>query len=361
MFRTLATALAIATALPVATGCDAEEPNDEIEFSDGDVESRGWGFARSNRRLNTNAVTAGDIHTVNFGANTNYGAEVVFIDAPMGEVELDSVKVVDGAITGKTIWGNSMGPEDFNGSVWEILVDGQLVTTKITAVEKAGAVGLYDPEKADMLMLDPGRYVYEWYSPDALAAGTPVDSKDPDAGTYNGFNTCAPGAGVIGAWSVIYDGLIVDENTGDFNVADPNDRAAYIGCLSGAVGKSAVWGYTPDSPDLPSLTQAEFEGAVRMLRSDYCADGQSFTQPGEAVTIADHYGINQHAQNDIESDEGVWGENGILCLNNARVQGTGPVSCNGVPIPDCASYGISSAKVYAYDPDARFWTLNGAW
>ena len=75
-----------------------------------------------------------------------------------------------------------------------------------------------------------------------------VDPKTGWGGIYDGTHTC-PTANDGNVWTVMYNGLLVNEATGDVESASwAPDEYAYIACLNGRIGKTALWGYAPDNP-----------------------------------------------------------------------------------------------------------------
>ncbi len=375
------TALALPLALALTAACDSEDPEFEevgtfptdepILEGFEDVQARGGGFSSSGVRLNTNVVNGGMINTMRFGQPTSYGAEVVWIYSDFGWVDMNTVEVVNGEIRG--VAGNvQMGAPHFEGSLWLINQNGTHSVLVLEDVKTASQAGLYSPYAKSMEMLDPDRYVYEWSSADAPPSGTPLDPKNPNPQQmWDGFHTCLPGTNGEAAWAVIYDGLLVNEGTGDIATTswDPHGYG-YFACLTGSIGKASYWGYAPDNPGggQPNLSYPEFEAAIRMVRADYCGSGGSFTKPGEAVTILDEWSINQHSASDVLNEEAVWGPDGAICLDNPRKNGLDPtVECpNGTTIPSCwsASWNgwfwvfTTTQTIWNTDPDAMFWTKN---
>jgi hypothetical protein len=144
--------------------------------------------------------------------------------------------------------------------------------------------------------------------------------------------------------AVPVDGITVNSATGDIL---SRSNTLYLACTSGAIGKAVLWGYKPWD-----ITVSDFEAAVRVVRADYCGDGQSWTTPGTPLQLQDVWGVNSFSAASA-SNEAVWGEAGALCLNQARVLGQGPVSCGGVPITTCAA----NVSLNSF-PGAVVWSKN---
>jgi hypothetical protein len=91
--------------------------------------------------------------------------------------------------------------------------------------------------------------------------------------------------------------------------ADPS--VFTFGCVDAAIGKCVVMGYHPwEGPSRDALHQA----CVRLIRADYCGDGQSHTSDGRLINLYDGEGI----QADTESwlIEAEWDAHGARCLSS---------------------------------------------
>jgi len=347
--------------------CDADTAVDDPfagEIPPEDVfglEWRGWGFGQSTIKLNTNIVNGASISTVRFGYPTAYGSEVSWIYSVVhGEfLDMATVEVKDGAIQGFTDDGEFVNAHSFEGSIWAIETGATTSIAVIEDVRYASEVGLANAGAKLMTNLDPNRLVYKWTSPSAPAAGTKVDPKTGWGGSYDGLHTC-PVDAKGSTWSVLYGALLVNEANGAVDSASwAPEEYAYIGCLGGRIGKTALWGYAPDnpSPAIPDLSLAEFEGAHRMVGAEYCGDGKSYTRAGEAVTLVDKWSINQHGSDGV-SDEAVWSTTGALCVGTPRweVLQAGPILCaSGVTIPSCSNL---AGLYYGWSSSAKWWTRN---
>lgn len=324
------------------------------------VDWRGWGYSTSTIRLNTYILNGATLGTVRFGLPTSYGSKVAWIYSITHNdfLDMNTVEVADGALKGWTAGGVFVNAHGFKNSYWAVEIAGDTVLAQISDVRYASEVNLANAGSKLMTNLDPSRIVYKWTSSDVPTAGTKVDPKTGWGGSYNGINTCAVDTHGD-AWTVLYGGMLVNQGTGDVERADwAPDEYAYLACLSGRIGKAALWGYAPDnpSPAIPDLTMAEFEGAHRMVGAEYCGDGKSYTRPGEAVTLVDKWAINQHSS-DATSDEAVWGVNGALCVGTPRWEvHQSPILCaNGQTIPSCSTL---ASIYYGWLTDAKWWTRN---
>jgi hypothetical protein len=98
-----------------------------------------------------------------------------------------------------------------------------------------------------------------------------------------------------------------------------SDDGLTLTCSAGAQGKCVRLGYKPWrlATDGSSLA-AYHEACVRMLRADYCGNGQSATRPGVTVDVSDRLGLQQ-TEAPAAPFEAAWGREGALCVAHARV------------------------------------------
>ncbi|WP_434422809.1 ADYC domain-containing protein [Nannocystis pusilla] len=125
----------------------------------------------------------------------------------------------------------------------------------------------------------------------------------------------------------VLSGLSVDENNGEVSEVP---GLLYLACDTGATGKAADLGYYDWARSQGDLEL--FETAIRVLRADYCYDGDSHTKPGVELVLEDDWGIHppspDHAENPVEA---VWGPNGLLCHGKGRLTDIACLSKNKVP------------------------------
>lgn len=94
-----------------------------------------------------------------------------------------------------------------------------------------------------------------------------------------------------------------------------------ITCSSGAVGKCATFGYRPWARAARGENPVELHAAcVRMVRADYCGDGQPYTKVGTTIDTYDDYGIQTRGlANDASyMFEAGWTERGAVCVHHTR-------------------------------------------
>ena len=375
--RNPARILALLTLISLGPACDEVEFDANGEPSPEEIfgaDWRGWGFAKSFRKFNTNVLNGTPINTMRFGLDTSYGSTVseIYLANGIGWLDMSTVEVVDGEVKA-TVNGQELGALDFAGSWWHIKMGADTSWMFLSDVQYAGNVGLSNYGAKMMTNLDPDRFVYEWRSGDAPPASG-YDVKI--GGSYDGVHTCAI-ADSGSYWSVLSRGLLVNESDGNLSETWwAPEQYAYFACLTGAVGKTMLWGYSHDNPDggLPNVSFEEYEAATRITRADYCGDGTSQTLPGQGVTLLDQWGINQFEPTATET-EAVFGLNGAICIDNPRLEGTQtPILCgDGTTISSCNTFyncqslpywpywgcSVHTAEyVYNNDPDALVWTLN---
>jgi hypothetical protein len=114
--------------------------------------------------------------------------------------------------------------------------------------------------------------------------------------------------------------------TGDVTIekyAHINDRehTIMIGCLSGGIGKAGYWGY----PKHKVGSNENFTAAIRMVRADYCGNGESFTEPGQKVGITDQWGYSNLPSTPVDL-EALWDQDGAACVYLPRLAITYPVA-----------------------------------
>lgn len=92
-------------------------------------------------------------------------------------------------------------------------------------------------------------------------------------------------------------------------------------CASGAVGKCARWGYPPWAKGPRGEDLAPLHAAcVRMVRADYCGDGEAHTKDGTSIDNYDDLGIQTRGAADDASYvfEAGWTGQGAVCVAHTR-------------------------------------------
>ncbi|MCA9634426.1 MAG: hypothetical protein KC420_00140, partial [Myxococcales bacterium] len=333
-----------AALLLLAGGCEGAEPVD----ADGDGEIRLRGDDYPLGKLNTNFLGVDETYPLDsiplfYDANANVRLHAVWattcVDRTIGTTytnelfytsDLDGVlgiSVSDGDLESATFkkYGEPSVTCTVSGGLWKNTVWG-VITVDENDVEHNNYLMILDRR------LDThGHWVYKWgvltglnpFSPDSY---TPTCSEATDtfldlaAYRYHAY---------------LVDDLAVDHNTGDFSAAADQ---MFIACISGAVGKSAFWGYVPWE-----VGTDYHELATRMVRADYCGDGNSYTEVGTPIQVRDKLGINSIQDNGFPY-EAAWdlASQSATCLTTPR---NVEVDAADVPcgLPQC-TYGNTFGK-----------------
>ncbi len=93
-------------------------------------------------------------------------------------------------------------------------------------------------------------------------------------------------------------------------------------CAAGALGKCVRFGYHPwQTTDDGQAMRSYYDACVRMVRADYCGDGQGWTRDGMAIDLWDDRGIQlTETRDDPEySFEAGWTPEGAVCVSHTRV------------------------------------------
>ncbi len=120
-----------------------------------------------------------------------------------------------------------------------------------------------------------------------------------------------------------------------------DDPAAFtFACRGAALAKCVELGYEPWSSAGGVSLRDHHQACVRLLRADYCGNGQTGTIDGWQVNLYDNLGI----QADTEGGpqwvfEGSWGASGAACVDEYRVL---ELVASG-PVPECALAKLSGS------------------
>ena len=336
--RSLAAA-AVSLLLVSASACDPqpEAPPDAAELTTPDAAQPRIGTFASGRRLNTNHVGNHFFSEFDLTGATHQDTRLVqVIYAGTTDVLTDSLHVVDGELRGVAADGTVLHHAHFDATVWIMESD---------EIDPWG----YPITVTTTLHVETG-----WDAP----SNTPLYTFSYETGTSEQEVYTCPLAGQGSELTAaVFDNLHVDEFSGAMS---DRPNTLYIGCIAGATGKAATWHYKPYQLQASyglDLGLRLFEASVRMVRADYCGDGQSWTQPGTPLYIDDKLGANAAIPvaalwgQPMPVSEAVWGLNGALCLDDPRVHGT-IISCgNGAWLWPCWG---GAAALYA-DPNAGAW------
>lgn len=128
--------------------------------------------------------------------------------------------------------------------------------------------------------------------------------------------------------------------------------AVSVFCTAGVVAKCVKFGYKPWASARDTRSLSGFHAAcTRMLRADYCGDGNPHTRNGTKVDIYDLAGIQSRTPDSGLRFEAAWGPQGALCLAKTRIPGLYEVEQARRECPRLAEGGEPGAC----DPDSPAW------
>jgi ADYC domain len=215
---------------------------------------------------------------------------------------LDGVHLVASELRGAAPGELPVGGEGFVGAEVEgMLSDGSALTLRVDGARPSGDLWLYMVR-------------YETTSgPQPLCglddAGAPVEALAL-AGRWN-MNEGVPGGGA--------------------HIDDPT--AFTFACRDAALGKCVELGYKPWASVGGVSLKSHHQACTRLIRADYCGNGQPGTIDGWQINVYDNLGV----QADTEGGatwvfEGKWGATGASCVDEYRLL---ELVASG-PVPDCA-------------------------
>ncbi len=293
-------------------------------------------------RMNTNHAGGHFFSELDLHGGEHEGTRLTAIvyDEPCGgstcstPVLPSSIAVVGGALWAQLDDGRWIAHTDFGQTRWHIETYGPAAMDYELTVEASA-----DPMS--------GRPTYNFYWDDGWGEGP--------------TSTCLMPGELPELTAAVFTDVDIDETSGDMHEVP---GLLTIACTAGASGKATSWGYDPD--DLRAVHGSQglaiYEASVRVVRADYCGDGQSWTYPGTPVQVEDKMGINAAfggpwlPGQGVPVDEAVWDLDGAVCLDTPRASATTTVavSCqNGVVVWPCF-WGTASAFA---DPSALFRTI----
>jgi hypothetical protein len=135
-------------------------------------------------------------------------------------------------------------------------------------------------------------------------------SKETEDGSWRPL--CDPGPDgrrqgfpLAGRWHS--DGAMEPEEPGNFEIV----------CTSGARGKCVRFGYLPW---VSAAMRDIYDACVRLVRADYCGDGEATTRDGMRIDLYDDRGIQQPDIDPTHEFEAGWTEAGAVCVHHVRVK-----------------------------------------
>jgi len=311
--------LALALSLSAASACD--EALDSDFAADDDIAFRPGGFGSSGLKLNTNALGDHPLHELNRKGEIHENVELVAVyirtlyKDKVIYLKLEEQWSEKGQLYGR-IQGTIYKGKDFVGSRWDINTYGGGIVKRMMTVHSYR----YDPADGNH------KYVFA-YPKDATYGMHFYTKKYQYIKDSNMLAACANESGE-GLEAVVYEDLHVDMTSG---YVSQKDSLINIACLDAGIGKAALWGYRPWD-----IGYYQFMGAIRVIRADYCGDGDSWTRAGTALDVEDKWGINTFFDPTLKT-ETLWTPKGAACVTRPRrpeFQLTG-VECGGWKPPEC--------------------------
>ena len=89
-----------------------------------------------------------------------------------------------------------------------------------------------------------------------------------------------------------------------------------IVCTSGAPGKCVRFAIFRVSAAMRDI----YDACVRMIRADYCGDGEGTTRDGMRIDLYDDRGIQQADSDPAQEFEAGWTAAGAVCVRHVRVK-----------------------------------------
>jgi len=185
----------------------------------------------------------------------------------------------------------------------EIAAQEELVGALLLAT---GPTGVSETYRIDAITQDP-RY------PKGEIYLYTFSASDPQTGEWR--NICKPdpdglqmGFPLAGYWNA--EGAHIQSDT-EYSIT----------CTSGVIGKCVRFGYFPwkKSAQGQSLWKIH-QACTRMLRADYCGNGNPHTRNGTLIELFDRVGIQRDTKEPDLSFEAAWNENGATCLKKTRIK-----------------------------------------
>lgn len=137
---------------------------------------------------------------------------------------------------------------------------------------------------------------------------------DPPVGDPNvpvGFET----------YATLLHGERYDGDRAEVKPAQADDnRWVTIACAGTALSKMKFLRHTPyEPPGAYFTTKDQRQATLKMIISDICGTGHSFTKKGTPILWADRFGWATYSATDVDTFEAVWNERGALCIDTPRL------------------------------------------
>jgi hypothetical protein len=207
------------------------------------------------------------------------------LPSPAAAAELRSIEVDGTEFKATLIDGRVLRSAELVGATLTIGISGGVTRVRIDAVE-------LDPEAKGAPI-----WLHSFSTETAEGLRQPLCDPGPD-GRRDGF----PLAGRARA-----DGAMEPAEPGVFEIV----------CTSGARGKCVRFGYLPW---ISVAMRDLYNACVRMVRADYCGDGEGTTRDGMRIDFYDDRGIQQSDSGPGQEFEAGWTALGAVCVRHVRVR-----------------------------------------
>lgn len=89
-------------------------------------------------------------------------------------------------------------------------------------------------------------------------------------------------------------------------------------CTNGALAKCVRLGYKPWKNFQGKSLRDYHQACTRMIRADYCGNGNSHTRDGTQIDVYDVLDIQKPTSNNGMAFEAAWRPDGAICINHSR-------------------------------------------
>ena len=132
-------------------------------------------------------------------------------------------------------------------------------------------------------------------------------------------------------------------------------QATTWACRGAALAKCVEWGYHPDGTHGGTPLADHHQACTRLVRADYCGNGEHHTENGTLIDVADSLGIQSHDTS--WPIEAAWGSSGALCLNAPRKT----YWSRSAALSECSSLPSCDANANSnLGDDSGYWMTHGA-
>ena len=323
-----------------------------------------------------NAVSLGVLSLgAALGCDVDAGGGGALVDEVTARGEVPNGQVLNSAVlngiqfNGIQFNGIQFNGIQFNGSSFTGTLDGVVMTD----VDFAGAEiavtmgGSAFTLRFDDVYEDPARPGGDVYFYD-------VSVREDSVGTWSSLCKDVGGNPVAAIPVANYWNYTTGARVDDANVVT-------FACRGAAIAKCVEWGYIP----WHTAVQCDSEGAcaaislkdhhqacTRMVRADYCGDGQSYTFNGTPIDLYDRLQTQVQASSTLGytnwAPEAEWGPNGATCVgdelrmqmyDDLEVPYTYPVCLDAIDdLGDCGALPASRATSLVADAYCYMWTAD---